>query len=276
MTVQPSRLTKHLTELRAAGRKALVAYVTASDPDVEQSVAVAVAAIDAGADVLEIGVPFSDPVADGPVIQRAMLRALAQGGGFAQALQVAQQVRAQRSAPLVLFGYLNPLLWLGLDESYRRARAAGIDAVLVVDAPHDEAPEVHAGARAAGLDTIPIVAPTTDPARVRAIAREAGGFVYVVSMTGVTGGQLDTFDHLAPMVATVREATRLSVCIGFGIRDAAAAARAAAVCDGVIVGSAIVEAVERGTVSGDVTAQVGRVVRELRAGVDTVRVGGSS
>ncbi len=256
------RLAETFAGLERNARKALVVYLTASDPSLDDSVQAALAAVRAGADVLEVGVPFSDPIADGPVIQRAMGRALAAGGGLAAAFELTRRVRAESAVPIVLFGYVNPLLSLGLEASCQAAAAAGVDGLLVVDLPPEEAGELRAVAARHGLAWVSLVAPTSGE-RVGRIARDASGFVYLVSMTGVTGGKLADPTRLAPLVAQVRAARAVPVCIGFGIRDAESARAAAALADGVVVGSAVVAALEAEGAAG-----VGRLVGELRAGLD--------
>ncbi len=261
-----NRIDATFTRLRKEGRRALVAYLTAGDPDLDASCAAALAAVRAGADVLEIGVPFSDPVADGPVIQAAMQRALAAGGGFLPALELARRVRAESEIPLVLFGYLNPLLWYGVEEACGRAKAAGVDGLLVVDVPAEEAAPVRAAARARELAWIALVTPTTDPQRAGTIVQEASGFVYLVSMTGTTGGALRDPASLQPQIAGLRQSTSLPVCIGFGIRDRDSAQAAARLADGVVVGSALVQALATGGKTP--TAAMEELLGQLRAGVD--------
>ena len=263
-----SRLKDTFTRLHESGRKALVVYLTAGDPDVESTVAAAVAAVEAGADILEVGVPFSDPVADGPVIQRAMIRALSCGGGVEQALEVVRKISAVCEVPIVLFGYLNPLLWLGLGTACARLAEAGGDGLLVVDLPMEEAAEARELASAHGLDWVALVAPTTSADRARAIAEKASGFIYLVTMTGVTGGALTDVSRLTPMVDAIREVSDLPICVGFGVRDYGSAKRAAGVADGVVAGSVVVAALE----SGDGSQRVGECVKVLRQGVDDTRV----
>lgn len=242
-------------------RKLLVAYLTAGDPDIETSYAAACAAVDAGADALEIGVPFSDPLADGPVIQRAMGRALQSGGGLAQALDLVARLRACVACPVILFTYLNPVLRTGVPATLQRLSDVGGDGLLVVDLPMEESESMRAEATARGLAWIGLVAPTTSAERAERIARSSSGFVYLVSMTGVTGSTLPDLAPVAARVLELRSATDLPLCIGFGIHDAASARLAAQVSDGVVVGSAIVAALEQ-----DVRA-VARVVRDIRAGL---------
>lgn len=228
----------------AAGKR-LVIYVTCGDPSADATVEIVRAAAGAGADVIELGVPFSEPSADGPAIQRAMQRALGRGGGLREALDVVRRVRAAGcEVPIVLFGYYNPIFVHGPERFARAAVAAGADGALVVDLPVEEADELIAPARAAGLPLIPLVAPTSPPERVARAAALEAPFVYYVSMAGVTGAALHDLDAIGRRVAEVRAAVRGPVAVGFGIStpdDARALSRHA---DGVVVGSAVVRAIE--------------------------------
>ena len=251
-----------------SGRKALVIYLTACDPDLETSVAAAKAAIAGGADVIEVGVPFSDPLADGPVIQRAMNRALERGGNFDGALEVVRQIRAHSDVPVVVFGYINPLLWMGFEQSAKAVAEAGADGLLVVDVPPEEAEEFRATARKHGLDWVSLIAPTSGPERAARIAANASGFLYVISMMGTTGGDLSSTDAAEKMIGAARKTSQLPACVGFGVRDATTARAAAAVGEGVVVGSAVVRALEEGGSENGV-ANVEALVRVLREGIDT-------
>ena len=262
-----SRIKNKFSELQSHNRKALVVYLTAGDPNLEDSVAAALAAIEAGADILEVGVPFSDPLADGPVIQRAMNRAIEGGGGFDGALEVVRRVRAKSDVPIILFGYVNPLMWHGLKESCARVSEAGGDGLLVVDLPPEEADELKGLARERNLDWITLVAPTSGAERTKVLAESASGFVYVISMTGVTGAKLSQTDTVQKVVSMVKSATDVPACVGFGVRDQESARAVAEVADGVVVGSAIVKVLEEN--QGPKGAQaVAELVGELRAGID--------
>ena len=263
-----TRIAETFTRLGNDNRKALVIYITASDPDLDTSVEAAMAAIDAGADLLEIGVPFSDPVADGPVIQRAMHRALEAGGGFDQALELTRRVRAKTDTPIVLFGYLNPLLWQTFSASCEAVKKAGADGLLVVDLPPEETKPFREAASEHGLDWITLVAPTTSATRTELITETGSGFVYIVSMTGVTGGNLQETSTPEQTVKNVRRTTQLPACIGFGVRDETTAFETAQLADGVVVGSAVVAALERGCQEKVGAQRVGELVQALRAGVD--------
>lgn len=234
-----------LVAARAAGRKLLVPFLTTGFPDAASCAALLDALPEAGADAIELGVPFSDPLADGPVIAAASQRALAAGVTPDAALETARARAAPDGPPLVLFTYMNPWLALGADAAVRAA-GAGLSGVLIADLPFDEAPEVERALVAAGLPRIHLAAPTTPEARLRTLARAAGGFVYLIARTGVTGAGGGPDSRLAEQVRVIRDETDLPVVIGFGIADADGARRAAAAADGIVVGSALVERLEHG------------------------------
>lgn len=246
----------------AEHRAALVAYLTFGDPDPRTSIAVVEAACRAGADVIELGVPFSDPSADGPSIQRAMERALDAGGSLPAALDAVAELRRRGvTTPIVLFGYYNPIFVMGTDAFAARAGAAGIDAVLTVDLPIDELRELADPLAARGVSVIPLVAPTSTPERIARLGTVDAPFVYYISLTGVTGARA-----AAPVdparLELIRQASRAPVAVGFGIRTAADAARFAAIADGVVVGSALVDRVAAGDAAG-APARVAALVGEL-------------
>jgi tryptophan synthase alpha chain len=243
-----NRLAAAFARARAEKRKALVIYLTASDPDLETSRRLLVAAARAGADVLELGVPWSDPSADGPAIQLAMRRALKVGGGMRQALELCRAVRQEvPEVPIVLFGYANPIFVRGPAAFAGAASDAGADAVLCVDWPPDEASELTSALRTQAIDFIPLLAPTSTPARIRAIAAEASGFIYYVSLTGITGRTLADMEGPRKHVAEIRALTgdRLPVAVGFGISTPAQAKSVAQFADAVVVGSAAVKIIEQ-------------------------------
>mgnify|MGYP001235101681 CR=1 FL=1 len=269
-----SRLATRFAELRAARRAGLVIFVTAGDPHPDQTVDLMHALVAAGADVLELGVPFSDPMADGPVIQRASERALAQGMDLRRVLE---QVRAFRqtdtTTPVVLMGYLNPIEQMGVERFADAAAAAGVDGALTVDLPFDEEPAHAAALRSAGLDSIFLLAPTSGPERARAVAAQASGFLYYVSVRGVTGaGSVDLADVQA-QVQALKAHTALPVGVGFGVRTPQAAAQIAGFADAVVVGSAVIEQIEAATAAGtsgpDALRGAVELVRALRAGIET-------
>jgi tryptophan synthase alpha chain len=241
-----ARLSEAFATATDASRAALVGYLTAYDPDREGSLERVVAACEAGLDVLELGVPFSDPNADGPDVQGAMVRALRAGATTRGVLELAARVRERVATPIVLFTYANPLLRLGAEAPSLLADA-GVDAVLVLDVPMEESAPLRDPLRARGIHWVGLVAPTTPPERLRDIARAASGFVYLVSLKGVTGAALDADDTaLRASVAALRAATDLPIAVGFGVRTGDDVARMSALADGVVVGSALVRAAQQG------------------------------
>jgi tryptophan synthase alpha chain len=265
------RIEEAFARRRKEGRGALVTYLCVGDPDAQASTELALACAEEGADILELGCPFSDPSADGQAIARASQRALARGGGLEETLAVARAVRKASDVAIVLFGYYNPLFVRGDEAAAEATAAAGIDALLVVDLPVDESMPLRRAASARGLGLVPLVAPTTRPERVAAIREVAEThpvpFVYYVSMTGVTGGAggSDVLEAAAAEAARVREATARPTVVGFGIDSAARARVAAQGTDGVVVGSEIVRRIERASSSAERLASVRELVRELRA-----------
>jgi tryptophan synthase alpha chain len=242
----------------------LVVYVTCGDPNLATTRAVVLAAIDAGADVIELGVPFSDPVADGPVIQRASERALKHGTSLAQVLTLASEVRQQaQSTGLVVFSYLNPILRMGMEKFCMVARHAGVDGVLVTDLPLEEAGEYLRAMKANDLAPIFLAAPTSPDARLKRIADSSRGFVYAVSRMGVTGARQQVESDAQKLVQRLRRVTKLPVAVGFGVSTADQFVEIGKFADAVVVGSAIVETIERN--QGREAAAVGQFVRKLTA-----------
>jgi tryptophan synthase alpha chain len=250
-----SRIGERFARRRAERRPAFVAFVTAGDPSLERTVELAAELDEAGVDVLELGVPFSDPVADGPVIQRACERALARGVTLARVLEAVRGIRRRSAIPLVLFSYANPLLRYGLERLTREAREAGVDGVLVTDLPPEEADGWLERARAAELDTVFLAAPTSPDERLRRVAAASRGFVYAISRTGVTGERDALSADARPLVARLRQLTDEPVALGFGIATPEQVKAAAEVADGVVVGSALVRYLEEHP-QGDLGAQV--------------------
>jgi tryptophan synthase alpha chain len=227
-------------------KPALVAYLTCGDPDLETTRAIVLAAIEAGADGIELGVPFSDPVADGPVIQRASERALQQGTSLARVLTLAAEIREQaQSTGLIVFSYLNPILRMGLEKFCKVARAAGVDGVLVTDLPVEEAGDYLRAMREHDLSPVFLAAPTSPEERLQRIAAASRGFVYAVSRTGVTGQRQRLAEDARKLVKRLRRVTKLPIALGFGISNAAQFAEVGEFADAVVVGSAIVETIER-------------------------------
>jgi len=255
-----SRLEATFARLRGRGERALVTYFTAGDPSLADTRLLVVEAERRGADVVELGVPFSDPLADGPVIQRAAMRALAGGTTVLRVLETVATLRAEVSVPLVLLTYYNPVLAFGLKAFARTAVDAGVDGVIVADLPPEEAAPLAAAAEAAGLDVIHLVAPTSTPSRVRLIARRSRGFIYVVSLTGVTGERPELPPDLAARIRALRLVTTKPVCIGFGISTPAQVAAIGRLADG-----AIVRLVEERAGSPTLVEDVGTFIAELKA-----------
>lgn len=259
-----SRISSAFERAEREQRAALVVYLCAGDPDLATTERLMLAAIEAGADVLELGMPFSDPTADGPVIQRASERALANGTTLRQALALAGRVRAKSEVPIVLFGYYNPLLAYGEERLAVDAKRAGIDGVLVVDLPPDEAGSLLGPLQAQGIDFVPLIAPTTPDERIDRAASVANGFLYYVSLTGVTGAQAD-LDAAGDRAARVKARTGKRVVIGFGIKTEAQVRVAGKHADGVVVGSAVCSAIENAKSPDEAVASVRALVTKLRA-----------
>jgi tryptophan synthase alpha chain len=262
-----------LDSIFAGKRKVLVAYLCAGDPSIEETVDLARACIRAGADVIELGVPFSDPTADGPAITRASHRAIAKGGGLTATLRAAREIReAEPAVGLVLFGYYNPLFIRGEDRAAREASEAGIDAFLVVDLPAEESGGLRDAAASHGIGVIPLLAPTSGPPRVQATARAAARgptpFIYYVSITGVTGALSADADGAGARAEQLGAELGRPVVVGFGIDSRAKAYAASRHAAGVVVGTALVRAIESSATPALRLAAVERLVRELRAGVD--------
>lgn len=262
-----SRLTEKFASLKAAGSPAFVSYIMAGDPDLETSLDIMRGLPGAGVDVIELGVPFTDPMADGLSIQLAASRALDAGQTLKGVLAMATAFRRDDDeTPIVLMGYYNPIHSHGVEAFLKDAVAAGIDALIVVDLPPEEDDELCLPAAAAGLHFIRLATPTTDDARLPMVARNTSGFVYYVSITGITGAAEAEASAVAPEVARIRAATGLPVCVGFGVRTPARAAEIGRIADGVVVGSAIVERIA----AGESVADVLGFVRTLADGAHQV------
>jgi len=265
-----SRLQQTFSRLNAAGRKALIPFVTAGDPRPEITVPLMHALVAAGADVIELGVPFSDPMADGPVIQRASERALEHHVSLRNVLEMVRTFRQQDAAtPVVLMGYLNPVEAMGYGAFAAAAAQAGVDGLLTVDIPPEEAGDLLAALRPHGIDPIFLLSPTTADSRIATICRAASGFVYYVSVKGVTGAAHLDVDGVRAQVERIRAHTDLPVGVGFGIRDAESARAVAQVADAVIVGSALVRRIEELRDDPDtLLAQTAGLIGELRRALD--------
>jgi len=241
----PTRIQKLFDRARKEGRAALIAYVTAGDPSPQRTPEIVASLETGGVDLIELGVPFSDPIADGPVIQRAAARALHAGTTVPKVLDMARAIRKTSEIPLLLFTYLNPVLRYGLDKLASDAKAAGVDGCLLTDVSVEEAEPYVAAMRAAGLDTVFLASPTSTERRLKLVAQYSTGFVYLVSRTGVTGEQAALSESLAPLIDKMRTVTKLPLAAGFGISTPEQAGAVAKMADGVVVGSAIVRQIEK-------------------------------
>jgi tryptophan synthase alpha chain len=269
-----TRIDRRFAALREEGRAALVTFVMAGDPDYDASLAILRALPQAGADVIELGMPFTDPMADGPAIQAAGLRALGAGQNMKRTLSLVREFRRGDDAtPIVLMGYFNPIYVYGAARFLDDAKAAGVDGLIVVDLPPEEDEELCLPALAAGLNFIRLATPTTDDKRLPTVLTNTSGFVYYVSITGITGAAAPDAGKVAGAVERIKRHTKLPVCVGFGVRTAEQARAIAANADGVVVGSALVEAV-RTSLGGDgkpTPAMVAAVAGLVRALADGVR-----
>ena len=259
-----TRIGRRFEELRREGNLGLVAYLTAGDPSLEATRKIVLAAAEAGADVIELGVPFSDPLADGPVIQRASERALAGGTTLAGVLDLVRAIRASSPVPLVLFSYFNPVLQMGLERFAGEAQAAGADGVLITDLTAEDSGDYRQTMHARGLDTIFLAAPTTSDARMQRIAEASSGFLYVISRTGVTGERDSLAGELPALLRRARQATALPIAVGFGISLPGHVSLLGGLADAAVVGSALVAEVERAKSADDAAANVAARVRILK------------
>ena len=271
------RIDRRFAALNKQGRAALVTFTMAGDPDYATSLAILNALPKAGADVIELGMPFTDPMADGPAIQAAGLRALHAGQNVKKTLAAVREFRAGDDAtPIVLMGYYNPIYIYGVDRFLADAKAAGVDGLIVVDLPPEEDTELCLPAMKSGLNFIRLATPTTDEKRLPAVLTNTSGFVYYVSITGITGAAAPDTGKVAAAVARIKRHTNLPVCVGFGVRTAAHARAIAEGADGVVVGSALVEAVRQSLDSKPTSTTVKAVtelVRTLAEGVHSAHVG---
>jgi tryptophan synthase alpha chain len=258
-----TRIANLFAKHKAKGTQAFIAYLTAGDPSLAQTKDLVLALERGGADLIELGVPFSDPIADGPVIQRASDRALRAGATVPKLLETVREIRRHSQIPLLLFSYLNPLLRYGFDRLARDAAEAGIDGVLLTDLSVEEAAETVQRLRAQGLDTVFLAAPTSSERRLRLVAEHSSGFVYLVSRTGVTGEQQSLSTAAAPLAEKMRRLTKLPIALGFGVSTAAQVLEVSRLADGVVVGSAIVKFIEANSASPDLAAKLEEFTRQL-------------
>lgn len=265
-----NRLEEKFAALNAEGKKALIPYITGGDPKPEYTEGLMHALVEAGADMIELGMPFSDPMADGPVIQKACERALAAGASVQGVLDIVASFREKDSTtPVVLMGYLNPIEHMGYETFAAKAKASGVDGVLLVDLPPEEAEEVVPVFKESGIDTIFLVAPTTTRERAAKIAAHASGYLYYVSVKGVTGSATLDVAEVGGKLADLRELTDVPLAVGFGIRDGASAAAVSQVADGVIVGSVLVNCIaELAETPEKIAPALQERIKEMRLGMD--------
>jgi tryptophan synthase alpha chain len=261
-----TRISRLFENLKREGRKGLIAYLTAGDPTPERTPALIEALVRGGADLIELGVPFSDPIADGPVIQRAGERALRAGTTLKAVLEIARQVRERSDVPLLLFTYLNPVVRYGLDRLGEDAARCGIDGCLLTDASVEEAHAYVRAMRSHGLDTVFLAAPTSTPRRLKLVAEYSSGFVYLISRMGVTGERDSLSNTVAPLVHSMREVTELPLAVGFGISKPEHVAELGQLVEAVVVGSAFVRIIERGADNSSLELQLESYARELKHG----------
>ncbi|MFV2054990.1 MAG: tryptophan synthase subunit alpha [Thiohalomonadales bacterium] len=269
-----SRISNCLAAVKKNHKKALIPYITAGDPSADISLALMHALVCAGADIIELGVPFSDPMADGPIIQRAAERALQHHFSLRQVLQLVKQFRAtDLETPVVLMGYLNPLEIMGIESFCESAQDVGVDGVLTVDMPPEEAQEWISALIRKDIDPIFLIAPTTDAARITLISDSCRGYLYYVAVKGTTGaGNLDV-TQVTDKLAQIRKLSKLPVAVGFGIKDAVSANAIAAIADAVVVGSAVIQRVEQNlSDSSKIVAEVKSFIQSLRTAMDNVNL----
>ena len=263
-----SRIQARFASLKTEKRKALIPYITAGDPHPSLTVPLMRALVEAGADILELGVPFSDPMADGPVVQRAGERALKHGVGLSDVLKLVQEFRkSDASTPIVLMGYANPIEAMGVEKFVAAATSAGVDGVIVVDYPPEECEEFSRLAKSNGIDPVFLLAPTSTDKRIAEVARIGSGYLYYVSLRGVTGATTIDIEDVAARIPKIRAATKLPIGVGFGIRDAESARRIAQTADAIVIGSRIIEVIEAGPAS-EAVARVKAFVQPIRRALD--------
>jgi len=272
--MKTTTMQKHKTRVEAAferlkgnGEKALIAFITAGDPDLATTKELIFTLERSGADIIELGIPFSDPAADGPTIQLSSERAVKKGVHLTDVLELVKETRKTSQVPIVLFGYYNPIFSFGLKEFARSAKSAGADGVLIVDLPPEEAGELKTELDAVGMDLIFLLTPTSDDDRMRLVSSSASGFIYFVSVTGVTGARSELSARLPSFVKKVRRFTDVPVGVGFGISTPEQAKQVSAYSDGVIVGSAIINIIAKNAGAGDLLSKVGSFVSALKAAI---------
>ncbi len=263
-----NRIDKTFEKLKTKGKKALITFITAGDPNLKKSKEIIFELERSGADIIELGIPFSDPMADGPTIQAASERALKKGATLSHVLGLVRDVRKKSQIPIILFGYYNPIFVYGVEIFASDAKKAGADGVLVVDLPPEEAGELKAHTDKNGLDLIFLLTPTSDDNRMKLVSERASGFIYYVSVAGITGARKELSDTIRKSVQRVKRFTRLPVGVGFGISTPKQAREVSKLADAVIVGSAIVNVIEKNHNSKDIVKEVGRFVARIKKGME--------
>ncbi|OPY08584.1 MAG: Tryptophan synthase alpha chain [Syntrophus sp. PtaB.Bin001] len=258
------RIAQTFQRLKDRGEKALVAYITAGDPDLDKTREIIIGLKEAGVDILEIGVPFSDPTADGPVIQAAAQRALKKGANLAGILDMIEDLRTSMDLPVVLFGYYNPIYAYGIERFADRAQTAGVDGLLVVDLPPEEAGELRRETDKRGLDFICLIAPTTSDDRTSMIARQAQGFIYYISITGVTGTVKPDSENVKKDIQKIRSFTDIPLVVGFGISTPEQAGEFAPLADGIVIGSAFVKLIAEHADSPDLVKEISCMAGKIK------------
>jgi tryptophan synthase alpha chain len=269
-TKEQGRIGRTFAALKADGKKALITFITAGDPNMRSTAEIIGALVESGADMIELGIPFSDPMADGPTIQASSERALRAGATLEGVLKLVKSLRAKTGVPVILFGYYNPILSFGLKRFARTAAASGVDGVLVVDLPPEEAADLKGELDGAGVELIFLLTPTSGPKRMRLVASLGAGFIYFVSLTGVTGARKALSKKIPAYVKKVRRFTKLPVGVGFGISTPAQARTVARSADAVVVGSALVDIISKRRKGQDqkMIREIKRFVRGLKRGMD--------
>jgi tryptophan synthase alpha chain len=262
-----NRIEEKFRQLRKEGKKALIVYITAGDPNLSTTGKLVLALEKAGVDIIELGIPFSDPLADGPTIQAASQRALAKGVDLKKIFSLVKALRKKTQIPLVFMTYYNPVLQYGLEKFCRACKKTGVDGLIVPDLPFEEAGDLVKSARKNHLDCIFLVAPTSTGQRIRAIAQKSRGFIYYVSLTGVTGARRSLPEDITAHLRQLKRMTKKPLCVGFGISTPAQAKMIARMADGIIVGSAVIKQIEKNLGSKDLIARVGAFVKTLRQAI---------
>ncbi|MEK6691908.1 MAG: tryptophan synthase subunit alpha [Nitrospirota bacterium] len=266
-----NRIEKRFKKLKTLNRKALIPYIMAGDPDIKTTEELILEIERSGGDIIELGVPFTDPLADGPVIQKAHYRALKNKVTLRNVLDLVKRIRGKTTTPIVLMTYYNPVFKYGDDTFVKDAVASGVDGVIIPDLPPDEAKDIIDISKREGLDTIFLLAPTSTPERVRIIAKATRGFIYYVSITGITGAKIEEMDSINKSIERIREDTDKPIAVGFGISAPEEAKRIAEWADGIIVGSAIVRIIEENIDDPSLISKVGEFVKSLSTGISEIQ-----